>query len=459
MDFFRKRKIYTSVTKDLDAIVDCDGSEEATVRNACRDILQQPSLSSSHLSTMVRSIEKHMATGDDIISIPLRNVAIQVTALAGHVPLAVDWVRHRVLEQGWVPSITTQVALGEALRRCDKNTCAEQQEAFRGLLDAFQEAKVEPSLWLYNAYLAMLVGNTEGSTNRRGTSAVSQLVEDHIVQKTVPWRVAPDVVTYNTLLHAAAVEGNQTCVRLLWKDLLSQLQNSNGNSNEDLQPNMVTYNARLRSVAEDATEVLRIWDEEIRGSARQEANKDATTLRADRYTIDFLLLPMLNSGRDQEFYDLLDSFLQRSSAKVGSHVLSALLITLVSHDSLDMAQTLWTTYVRERGLVEARTRHYNILLEGYKGTLGTTDRRAMQHDALEQAWGLYRSLEAAPYLRPDAYTLSTMSFLCRNATELSMLLYSLLDTHMVRSNEAALRTARKYCWMSLVCSTVLLTSM
>lgn len=403
----RNRKAFHTVTKEVDRVIESHANNPAalSIATTCRDLLlhHQQRLPNSNPDRMVRFLKDAMTLSPPT---SVKNIVIQAVALSGMVDLACEWVKSTLLQQQVEPTVPTQVALAEALRTSG------QANAMAELIQSFSQLNMEPSLWLMNIYFALRCEQGE----------VSELVEEYVVQhhptSSTSWAVAPDKVTYDTMLHAAAGK-NQTCFDIIWQDMTG---------NSDVTPSIFSYNACLKAAGSDSTEVLRIWDQEIIGRS----------LQPDRFTLDFLLLPMLTHDREDEFTALLDDFVARSNERVASSTLSALMVTLVSHDHVDEAFSLWKSYVQERKLVPPQTRQYNILLECYKEGRTTGD------GVVERAWKLYDELAHSLRVRPDAFSLSIMCYMCRNSTELSTLLYTNLEIQQVRCNEAVLRTAGEY---------------
>jgi len=266
-------------------------------------------------------------------------------------------------------------------------------------------------------------------------------------------RVQPDAVSYGTVLHAAATVGNQTLVDELWTQMLDRR----------IQPTTVAYNARLRlqtqkkkrrngvtsvgtenSNATDA-QMLRIWSE---------LQKDPN-VEPDRYTLDLMLPPLVRSVSDKindgkvsgraELERLLDRFLASNSEVVASDAFAAFLMSLTKGGELEAARWLFDTYLLpalspvvsgEAGalrMVRPTSRHFNILLEGYRFKFVSGDRMSsyrpdaqssdLDSSLPSEAWKLYDTMfQYQDDMRPTDYTISIMSGMCKNSEELSQLL-------------------------------------
>jgi len=144
---------------------------------------------------------------------------------------------------------------------------------------------------------------------------------------------------------------------------------------------------------------LEIWEE-----LRKAAKKRPGSLAPDRFTIDLILLPLIqrteekekkdNSGKQQcwqqpELESVLDTFVAHHSAAIVRDAFSAFMNTLVQNGKLTYARRLFDLYIvpclRGGGggsgddeeedelldrLLESRqrpdTRHFNILIDGYR---------------------------------------------------------------------------------------------
>jgi hypothetical protein len=238
-----------------------------------------------------------------------------------------------------------------------------------------------------------------------------------------------------------------------------------------IQPNIVAYNARLRTMTKDRRQrnritgkyesssdkvalndamLLQVWDKEISQDPH---------VRPDSYTIDNLLLPFIRTGRIGDVEALLDTFVKRTSDTVVSEAFSAFLLSIVDGGELPSARAIFETYILPTlspvvtgdsvgRMVRPTTRHFNTLIEGYRRRVQMRrfdkrfSKKERESDA-EEAWKLYRIMSTHHGTNPDAYTITSMMGLCRNATELSELLFEATSELNVRLSSVVLRAACK----------------
>jgi Pentatricopeptide repeat domain len=282
--------------------------------------------------------------------------------------------------------------------------------------------------------------------------------------------ILPDTVSYATVIQAAATVGNQTLVDAIWKEFKAR----------NIKPNIVAYNARLRTVTAGSgdssrhrqqhhlrddvraehkkrdREILAVWDNEIATDPY---------VSPDKYSIDLLLLPLIRAGRVGDVEALLDIFVKRNSETVVSNAFTAFLLTVVGGGELSTARALFETYilptlspvmVGDAGgmirMVRPTTRHFNVLLEGYRRVMEHTDNDVAKYAAAEEGWGLYRLMMQSLGARPDAYTITSMMGLCRTSTELSNLLFEAISDVDIDCSSVVLRAACKsiYCVVVVV---------
>jgi pentatricopeptide repeat protein len=328
------------------------------------------------------------------------------------------------------------------------------------------ELNREISTVSFNTYLAALcelvINDQRGKAQKQVTVRTANSCADSL-DRAWQWLRDPeetystlavklDAVSYATVIQAAAAGGNRTLVDLIWQEMMER----------EIQPNIVAYNARLRSLAgrtgaaDDA--VLKVWDEEI---------KPNPELQPDKYSIDLLLLPLIRAGRVGDVENLLDNFAQRKSDREVSMSFTAFLQTIVRGGELSTARALFETYILSTlspvivghagamRMVRPVVRHFNILLEGYrrqfamdawKQTSSLSEERELAH---EEGWALYRLLLQSRGVCPDSYTITSMMGLCRNSTELSNLICEASTDLDIELSSVVLRAACKFNRFSL----------
>lgn len=244
--------------------------------------------------------------------------------------------------------------------------------------------------------------------------------------------VEPNAISYSILLHQAAKTGNRPMVNQVWADM--------GRAN--VAPVIECYNALLR-MAETPKEVLFLWDTKITLTEK---------IRPDAYTIDYILCPMVKSGRMDEVMRILDEFVATSHPYTVTNAFTPFLLKLARDEGeLDAARMIWDTYTFY-GRLTPNIRHFNVLLGGYSSVIKAKD-SANSGDAdkaYEEGWDLYRTIALTqPPIRPDVITLVEMMSLCRSSDELSNLLYASIADSQFRLTGALFRSASKYVYSYL----------
>ena len=345
-------------------------------------------------------------------------------------------------------------------------------------------------VYAFNMYLATLTQNVEHPNDVYLGQAWTSLSLNVPQER---FAVQPDIVSYNTVLHAAAKTGNQTIVDDLWTTI---------RHHPNLEPDIWTYNSRLRT--SNLPERLRVLDE-LRALQRDHWN-GIKRLVPDRFTIDLVLVPLVRAGRIGDVEELLDNFVATHSDRIVTEAFSAFLITLVKRGELSSARALFQTYVlpslltkpSQSALLSTKTstrpntssrtiqpaiRHFNVLIDGYRClaenekaeeedddvVVGKNDEAAETKQitkedenessgitknhggrpsqapieatsnnltARQEARRLYQLLQESGY-SPDVYTLTSMMGICETSEEL----WNLLLTSHVELTPAAVRAA------------------
>lgn len=435
--------------------------------------------------------------------VSIQERVVKAAAMTGLLRLALTITEHMLThntttdggtsESCHLPSEICQDAVCNSLRRAGRIQRLEALLCQFGTVARAQEKQI--SLVAFNTYLAALCDVATGKDTgiihqqqqQRGDfldmeGLDTPLQDDvsnyktEVLERAWTWirdpseterymAVTPDTVSYATVIQAAAMVGNLTLVDAIWKEFKAR----------NIQPNIVAYNARLRSVSvavdknnrfrrdvrqenkKRDQEILAVWDTEIACDPR---------VTPDKYSIDLLLLPLIRAGRVGDVEALLDMFVKRNSETVVSNAFTAFLLTVVGGSELATARALFETYilptlspvmVGDAGgmmrIVRPTTRHFNVLLEGYRkrvhsGYLMQAATDVAKHAAAEEAWALYELMIQSLGARPDAYTITTMMGLCRTSTELSNLLFEAISDHDVDCSSVVLRAACK-CTASL----------
>ena len=268
-------------------------------------------------------------------------------------------------------------------------------------------------------------------------SEVVYLLQPGVAEEKFFLNNEPNILSYNTVLSVAARLGDQTIVNEVYDLLRSR----------DIQPDIYTYNARIRSAKYNSIdslypEVLNLFDELM-----SEPN-----IKPDQYTIELVLVPLARAGRVGDILNLIRDFeISEGSNHRGlqklSNAFSTFLITLVKADEIEIAQAIFETFIITKGNTlttmkndvfkgvrnEKRgsqvstppiTRHFNVLIEGYrsihdvnkfkryKSVIGSeritsVDTSKVSSSAAERAMDLYHLMQDSG-IPLDAYTITSI---------------------------------------------------
>lgn len=387
---------------------------------------------------------------------------IRAAALSGLDDLAWNYTVTGFLNWDMIPSSKTQDALSTALRRSGELELFKEFMTRSGNIVTRKESVDEPgqqpvSLISFNMFLACMCEEKKPRWQRnKGTAAI---VEERL-NEALSWLsndsaseclgVTPDAVSYSTVMHAAA-SVNRTVADVAWTLMLQQ----------QIIPDIFAYNARLRAVLQASKsqqsdqDAIFLWDDQI---------SKQPTLTPDQYTLDFILPPLLRAGRIGDVEDLLDRFVSKNSENIVSNAFAAFLVSLIQDGELASARAIFEMYMApslssvvaaiagEMRLVRPRTRHFNILLEGYRKQWQshTTKKMAATDSALEavaipknvvnEAWDLFGLMQKSS-AKVDAYTITTMMGLCRTPDELSELLFDAFASQQIACSGVVARAA------------------
>jgi hypothetical protein len=234
--------------------------------------------------------------------------------------------------------------------------------------------------------------------------------------------IAPDAVSYSIVLHRAAVHQNPAMMKAVW-DQMKQAS---------VPPIIECFNARLR-IAQTSEEILQIWDTRI------QPNKH---LIPDQYTIEYIMLPLVQAGRLRDVTKILDTFIESAHPYTVTNSFTPFLLK-VGRDGgeLEAARYLWNTY-RGDGRLQPSVRHFNVLLGCYRRQMGDNVHPAAGKQAHDDGWDLYHSLALSrPKILPDVITRIEMIGLCEDASELATFLADILASSSPHISGAVLRSA------------------
>lgn len=403
--------------------------------------------------------------------LPVQERVVKAASMTGLIQFATA-LTDTMLAKNHLPSEICQDALCDTLRRAGRLGRLQEMLLQFGSVASPQQQQI--STVAFNTYLAALCDVVTGkdlaittqqlhgtditslsSTNSRQTEALEEawkwLRDPADTRRRMA--VSPDPISYATVIQAAASVGNRTLVDLIWGEMRTQ----------NIQPNICAYNARLRTVSTSSSrntlgqgsrlmgekrdrEMLQVWDNEI---ARDEH------VKPDKYSIDLILLPLIRAGRVGDVECLLDTFVKRNSSKVVSNAFTAFLLTIVGGGELSTARALFETYIlptlapvveSDAGgmirMVRPATRHFNVLLEGYRKQAHNGN-EANRNAASEEGWSMYRLMINSQGIRADPYTITSMMGLCRTPTELSDLLHYAVSDLDIEISSVVLHAASK----------------
>ena len=391
---------------------------------------------------------------------------IRAAALSGLDDLAWNYAVTGFLDWDVIPSSKTQDALSTALRRSGELALFEEFITRSGKIATREEntgklGQQTVSLTSFNMFLACLCEEKKPRWQRNKETA--SIIVDHL-NEAFSWLsndvaieclgVTPDAVSYSTVMHAAA-SVNRTLADAVWTLMLQR----------NITPDIFAYNARLRAILKapkfqkSDQDALLLWDDQI---------SQQSTLIPDQYTLDFILPPLLRAGRIGDVEDLLDRFVSQNSENIVSNAFAAFLVSLIQDGEIASARAIFEMYMApslssvvaafagEMRIVRPRTRHFNILLEGYRKqwqlhstrkkmvatveTLEEDGDAAGPSDVVNEAWDLF-SLMQQSSANVDAYTITTMMGLCRTPKELSELLFDAFANRQIACSGVVARAA------------------
>ena len=298
------------------------------------------------------------------------------------------------------------------------------------------------------------------------------------------WGVVPDAVSYATVLEAAAQVGNRTLSNLIWQFVQDNknLQHDNTTSirhngvpiGTESILNVNAYNARLKTLVlgsgprmkgrqtqgNPKHSISSDWGEPVVNHNQQEDDTLALQLwqemeqdpyvQPDQYTIDLMLLPWIRQGQGQlqswkTIQSSVNEFFARQcpSTLIASQALSAFLLRLCedgTSSALWTARTMFQEYIgipwfgnnadtptqsMPLSFPMPQTRHFNILLKGYRKALRNNLNARQDTDSIhvrEEAWKLFSIMQTSSLVVPDPITVTTMMGLCRSSKDLCRLL-------------------------------------
>ena len=404
------------------------------VIQALRDL--KSARTSSHIQRAGKLLTENNLV--DQASRPIQERLLKVLALSGLLHEATVLL-NRLLDQGYLPSYISYTAFFSVLREAGKVN--QLGQSLERLAQVSQQQGRSIHIMAFNLYLAALCDETTPSSLETASSLVL-----HSEPTDEQFGVPLDLTSYNTVLNGAAKLGNETLVNAVWDSMMMK--------SKTIRPDVRSYNARLLATDSYAKR-LDIW---------HEMKTTRGTLSPDRYTIDLLLLPLLQDGpesfqRQEEFRGILKAFVARHPERVVKDALAAYLTRLVQNQKLDFAQSIFDEYVvyawEEASSLEppyrrSDTRLCNVMLEGYRKhashakvsaesiaeALRWEEEEGMDTKHMQQQINKFQQQEDSARTKAqsvfqwmqqagipvDAYTLTSMMGLCASTNDLIELL-------------------------------------
>jgi len=327
-------------------------------------------------------------------SVDIKERLVKVLSIAGLLDTA-QQLMEDLLQQQHLPSSIAYVAYLQGLRQGGRIQRMESTlDQLRDVATAKQE---QISVLALNTYLAALLDD-QGDRLENVKSILSSCQSR--------WNIALDATSFATVMNLSS----RPLVDQLWQELVRL----------GIEPTLYCYHARLK-VATTNEEALAILNEII------------SVFQPDRYTIDLVILPLARTGKTQDLATMLETFTdQKQDDEMLSSAFAAFLTTLCRAGEMASAQIVFDKFLK----VRASTRHYNIMISGYKNIFDKDGDQGIRGKAIE----MYRRLIEAGF-RPDKYTLTSMTGFALDEKELTELMRVGLIECEVDVTDAVLRAA------------------
>ena len=434
-------------------------------------------------------------------------------------------ITSQMLQQNLVPSGMTQVSICQALRKVGRirqmesflleigkvvtaeniaSHCVDIDTDTDTDTDATQTGTVETSLFAYNIFLATLCDPiVDRVTDRTCWAPVDPPA---LLDRAYSWldtnqtrdrlNLLPNEVSYATVLNAASEIGNYTLAELIWQQVLDRVQANNTRTAIPLTSRL--FNARLKCLQQekDDQKAMDLWQQiTLTAHANKKTHTNYAIIKPDKYTIDFMLVPLLRAGSIGEIETMLDDFVSDNSETIVSQAFEAFLWSIVvKGGDVAAARAIFDMYIKPAlapvvtnrhgnkiRLVRPRTQHFTILLEGYKAkiaqnqqigspsllssfvaaksavtglsqsssiTPNETARKGFESPSsieptqlYDEAWELFNLLLQSSKTSPDEFTITVMIGLCRSSNELTNLLGQAIHDLGLNCTGAFLRAA------------------
>ena len=308
-------------------------------------------------------------------SVGVRERVIKICSLAGLMPLASS-ILDGILSEcpSYIPNSICYIPLLTAYRKLGKIAKVEEciDKVVQSCLICSDEGTtVQLDSYALNIYIGALCDN------KNFEKAFEILKNDEYSMGR--FGIMPDVVSFNTVLSSSVRAGYLNIA----DDVSSLIDKKN------FKRDIYTYNAQIRAaiLSKKQADALYYIDQVLKSD-----------IRPDQYFVDNAITPLLNAQRLSDVTRLIKG-LSLENSKRRSDAFCALLVTLCKSDRyLDDAAYLFDTFVingDEEGKVTPTTRHFNILLDGYRKNARFSCATLLLKDMIRQK------------VQPDGYTLTT----------------------------------------------------
>jgi len=381
----------------------------------------------------------------DKFSYSIQERVVKVVSMAGYVKLSLhlldsmlgissNSLSSTMSSQIYIPSYMAYTSVLNRLRKWKKIDT--MRETLQKLSHACKIMNQNLDIVALNTYLAAICDTmkmrNEGEKDIELMREAMDLLYPGVAMDkyTLP---DPDVVSFNTVLNAAAEMKNGTLV----KEAIHLMKK------QGIAPDIVTYNAMLKA-APNAESKVAVVDEIL----------EAPDLVADRYTVEMALMPLVEEGRIPDLLNLLHGF---SSTDQPEHAVqnaySTFLLALVKGRELDIARAIFDVCIlspslaqsdstqdfiddaREQGVsikfisVKPLARHFNALFEGYR-TLDDPHKYSKESKSTTNPQEHTRLLldhMKAMNVPPDSYTVTLLMGLQQNSKDITKLWNSIME--------------------------------
>lgn len=370
---------------------------------------------------------------------------IKALSMSGLLSLALDLL-DGFIERGALPSSIAYVACCNALRKAGRVKRLEQVLYKLGSIVTTDEKCI--NVVAMNTFLAALCGNIQ---DRARLEHARDWLRPGVSRERLGG-TEPDASSYATVLNAASSMGNRRMVEELWEEMTNVRK---------LKPTIYAYNPLLRSARNgpDGNErALDVLDRLLR------------EVQPDRYTIDLVLVPLIRANRIGDVEKLLGDFVESRSvdARTASNAFAAFMNSLIKAGELPTARAVFDTYLLpslssdsdSATSIRPTTRHFNLLIDGYKRAAESTqddlDENDLEEESLvgshtldseanrtgearENGRKLYTTMVKAG-IRPDAYTLTSIPGFSSTSDEMTNTFRVALTDYGVEVTPAVVRS-------------------